>query len=116
MNGLLVWARLNTLPGLVPTAFDVPTGQRCAGWASLAGPFVFLLAAIAATLARQATDVVVPKRLPVPPDGASPTQVDALLGFVASRFYVYSLGLMAAEAGKRRLFVYLVKGAPSSTW
>ncbi len=114
MSGLLAWAWLFTFPGLVLTALGLPRGQRSAGWLSVPGPFVLLLIALGTVLGLQPTQVVFPNWLPFLSDGAFRSYVDGLsammlviLGFVASLVYVYSLGYMADDPGRRRFFVYL---------
>ncbi|TME97294.1 MAG: NADH-quinone oxidoreductase subunit L [Chloroflexi bacterium] len=108
MMGLLAWAWVFTLPGLVLTALGVPRDRRYAGYASLAGPVVLLVVAVVAS------SVAFENWLPFLPDGAYRALADelsalmlAILGFVAAVVYVYSLGYMAGDPGKRRFFVYL---------
>jgi len=112
--GLLDWAWLFTLPGLILTALGVPRDQRQAGYASLAGPIVMLLVAIVAFIGGGQAAVDVPNWLPFLPDGDFRLLADplsalmlAILGFVASLVYIYSLGYMATDPGRRRFFVYL---------
>ncbi len=112
MSGLLVWGWLFTLPGLALTALGVPSGQRRAGWASLPGPIVLLVVAVASL--SQGAEVVLPDWLPFLSDGAFRSHVDglsafmlAILGFISVLVYVYSLGYMADDPGRRRFFVYL---------
>ncbi len=114
MSGLLAWAWLFTLPGLVLTALGLPRGRRAAGWLSVPGPFVLLIVALATVVNLQPAQVVFPNWLPVLSDGAFRSYVDGLsammlviLGFVAALVYVYSLGYMADDPGRRRFFVYL---------
>jgi NADH-quinone oxidoreductase subunit L len=114
MIGLLAWAWVLSLPGLVLTAAGIPRGQKYAGYASLPGPIVLLVLATAAFLGGGEASVVIPNWLPFLPDGAYRALADplsalllAILGFVASLVYVYSLGYMADDPGKRRFFVYL---------
>src|SRR5438067_1841359 len=114
MIGLLAWAWLFTLPGLVLTAFGVPPGRRRAGYASLAGPVVLLVAAVLALVQGGSYAVAFEGWLPFLPDGAYRALADplsalmlAILGFVATLVYVYSLGYMADDPGRRRFFVYL---------
>jgi NADH-quinone oxidoreductase subunit L len=114
MIPLLAWAWLFTLPGLVITALGVPRSQKGAGYASLPGPFVLLIVAVIGLITGGSYDVVFDNWLPFLPDGAFRTLADplsalmlAILGFVAAIVYVYSLGYMADEPGKRRFFVYL---------
>jgi NADH-quinone oxidoreductase subunit L len=111
---VLAWSWVFTLPGLVLTALGVPRGQRSAGYASLAGPIVLLIVAILAFLAGGQFAVDVPNWLPFLPDGDFRLLADplsalmlAILGFVASLVYIYSLGYMATDPGRRRFFVYL---------
>ncbi len=114
MSALLAWAWLFTLPGLALTARGLPGGQRRAGWLSVPGPFVLFAVAVAALLSPGTASVVIPGWLPFLADGAYRAYADALaalmlaiLGFVAALVYVYSLGYMADDPGKRRFFVYL---------
>ena len=114
MMPLLAWAWVFTLPGLVLTALGVPTDRRHAGYASLAGPFVLLIVAILALLGGGSASVAFDSWLPFLPDGAYRALADelsalmlAILGFVAAVVYVYSLGYMADDPGRRRFFVYL---------
>jgi NADH-quinone oxidoreductase subunit L len=114
MIGLLAWAWLFTLPGLVLTALGVPHGQRRAGYASLPGPIVLLLVALAALVSGGSASVVFDNWLPFLPDGAFRALADplsalmlAIVGFVATLVYIYSLGYLADDAGRRRFFVYL---------
>jgi NADH-quinone oxidoreductase subunit L len=112
--GLLCWAWLFTLPGLVLTAVGVPSGRKGAGYASLAGPVVLLLVGLAALISGGSATVQYDNWLPFLPDGAFRILADplsalmlAILGFVATLVYVYSLGYMADDRGRRRFFVYL---------
>jgi NADH-quinone oxidoreductase subunit L len=114
MMGLLAWAWLFTLPGLVLTALGFPRDRRQAGYASLAGPFVLLIVAVIALLSGGSSSVAFENWLPFLPDGAYRALADelsalmlAILGFVAAVVYVYSLGYMADDPGRRRFFVYL---------
>ena len=114
MMGLLAWAWVFTLPGLVLTALGVPRDRRYAGYASLAGPVVLLVVAVVALLGGGSSSVAFENWLAFLPDGAYRALADelsalmlAILGFVAAVVYVYSLGYMADDAGKRRFFVYL---------
>lgn len=112
--GLLAWAWVFTLPGLVLTALGVPREQRAAGYASLAGPIVLLVVAVVALVGGGQAAVDVPNWLPFLPDGDFRLLADTLsafmlsiLGFVATLVYIYSLGYMAEDPGRRRFFVYL---------
>ncbi|TME29432.1 MAG: NADH-quinone oxidoreductase subunit L, partial [Chloroflexi bacterium] len=112
--GLLAWAWVFTLPGLVLTALGVPRDRRYAGYASLAGPVVLLVVAVVALLGGGSSSVAFENWLAFLPDGAYRALADelsalmlAILGFVAAVVYVYSLGYMADDPGKRRFFVYL---------
>ncbi len=114
MIGLLAWAWLFTLPGLVLTAFGVPGNRRSAGYASLLGPPVLFVVAVAALVGGGSTSVQFDNWLPFLPDGAFRALADelsalmlAILGFVATLVYVYSIGYMADDPGRRRFFVYL---------
>ena len=114
MMGLLAWAWVFTLPGLVLTALGVPRDRRYAGYASLAGPVVLLVVAVVALLGGGSSSVAFENWLPFLPDSAYRALADelsalmlAILGFVAAVVYVYSLGYMADDPGKRRFFVYL---------
>jgi NADH-quinone oxidoreductase subunit L len=114
MMGVLAWAWVLTLPGLVLTALGVPRDRRYAGYASLAGPFVLLIIAVIALLGGGSSSVAFDNWLPFLPDGAYRALADelsalmlAILGFVAAVVYVYSLGYMTDDPGKRRFFVYL---------
>jgi len=114
MMGLLAWAWLFTLPGLVLTALGFPRDRRQAGYASLAGPFVLLIVAVIALLGGGSSNVAFESWLPFLPDGAYRALADelsalmlAILGFVAAVVYVYSLGYMADDPGRRRFFAYL---------
>jgi NADH-quinone oxidoreductase subunit L len=114
MMTLLAWAWVFTLPGLVLTALGVPNDRRHAGYASLAGPFVLLIVAVLALLGGGSSSVAFDSWLPFLPDGAYRALADelsalmlAILGFVAALVYVYSLGYMADDPGRRRFFVYL---------
>ncbi len=112
MSALLPWTWVLTLPGLVLTAAGV--GRR-PGIASIWGPLVMLLAALAwfATGAVPG-DVVIPNWAPFLPDGSLHLRADALaalmlaiLGFVSFFVYVYSLSYMEGDPGQRRFFCYL---------
>jgi NADH-quinone oxidoreductase subunit L len=114
MMPILAWAWVLTLPGLVLTSLGVPPGQKRAGYASIPGPFVLLVLAVAALLGGGSYEVVIPNWLPFLPDGAFRALADplsalllAILGLVAGLVYVYSLGYMAEDPSKRRFFVYL---------
>src|SRR6267143_182897 len=114
MIGLLAWAWVFTLPGLVLTALGVPKGQKSAGYASIPGPIVMLLVAIAGLASGSTATVQFDNWLPFLPDGAFRALADPLsalmlviLGFVATLVYIYSLGYMADDPGKRRFFAYL---------
>ena len=111
---VLAWAWLFTLPGLLLTALGVPGSRRAAGYASLPGPVVLLVAAVAALIRGGSYPVQFANWLPFLPDGSFRTLADplsalmlAILGFVAIVVYVYSLGYMADDPGRRRFFVYL---------
>jgi NADH-quinone oxidoreductase subunit L len=110
--GLLAWAWLFTLPGLVLSARGVPA--RRPPYASLPGPFVVLGVAVAALVSGGSATIQFDNWLPFLPDGAFRLLADelsalmlAILGFVAALVYVYSLGYMAEDPGRRRFFVYL---------
>jgi NADH-quinone oxidoreductase subunit L len=114
MMPLLAWSWLFTLPGLILTGLGVPSGQRKAGYASLLGPLALLVVAVIALIQGGSFAVTFDGWLPFLPDGAYRALSDplsalmlAILGFVAFLVYVYSLGYMAADPGKRRFFVYL---------
>jgi NADH-quinone oxidoreductase subunit L len=114
MMSLLAWAWLFTLPGLVLTASGVPSGRNRAGYASLAGPVVMLVVAVLALVGGGSYAVAFENWLPFLADGAYRALADplsalllAILGFVATLVYIYSLGYMAGDPGKRRFFVYL---------
>src|SRR5437870_1328267 len=114
MMGVLAWAWIFTLPGLVLTAFGVPGNRRSAGYASLPGPLVMLVVAVAALVSGGSATVQFENWLPFLPDGAFRALADplsalmlAILGFVATLVYVYSLGYMADDPARRRFFVYL---------
>lgn len=114
MMPLLAWAWLFTLPGLVLTAFGIPSKPKHAGYASLAGPFVMLIVGVVALVQGGFYAVTFDNWLPFLPDGAYRALADplsalmlAILGFVAACVYVYSLGYMAGDPAKRRFFVYL---------
>ena len=114
MMGVLAWAWVLPLPGLVLTGLGVPASRRYAGYASVPGPFVLLVLAVAALLSGGQTAVEVPNWLPFLSDGSYRALADALsalmlaiLGFVAALVYVYSLGYMADDPSRRRFFVYL---------
>ena len=114
MMQILAWAWLFTLPGLLITALGVPRGQKRAGYASLAGPAVLLVVAVVALVQGGSYAVTFANWLPFLPDGAYRALADplsalmlAILGFVAVCVYVYSLGYMSDDPGKRRFFVYL---------
>jgi len=114
MIGLLAWAWLFTLPGLVLTAIGVPRNTKQAGFASIPGPVVMLVVALAALANGGTASVQFDNWLPFLPDGAFRALADPLsalmlviLGFVATLVYIYSLGYMADDPGRRRFFVYL---------
>jgi NADH-quinone oxidoreductase subunit L len=114
MIGLLAWAWVFTLPGLVLTALGIPKSQKQAGWASIPAPIVMLVIALAALANGGTATVQFDNWLPFLPDGAFRALADplsalmlAILGFVAALVYVYSLGYMAEDPGRRRFFVYL---------
>jgi NADH-quinone oxidoreductase subunit L len=111
---ILAWAWVLTLPGLLLTALGVPGNRRSAGYASLPGPIVLLLVAVAALVGGGSASVQFENWLPFLPDGAFRALADelsalmlAILGFVATLVYVYSLGYMSDDPGRRRFFVYL---------
>src|SRR5438552_16228317 len=104
MMGLLAWAWVFTLPGLVLTALGVPSDRRRAGYASLAGPVVLLIVAVIALIGGGSSSVVFDGWLPFLPDGAYRALADelgalmlAILGFIASVVYVYSLGYLSDD-------------------
>src|SRR5207253_2928512 len=112
--GLLAWAWLFPLPGLVLTALGLPAGQKRSGYASIPGPVVMLVIALAGLANSGSATVQFDNWLPFLPDGAFRALADPLsslmlviLGFVATLVYVYSLGYMADDPGRRRFFVYL---------
>jgi NADH-quinone oxidoreductase subunit L len=114
MMPLLAWAWVFTLPGLVLTAFGAFSKSRRAGYASVPGPLVVLLVAVVALLNGGSANVEFQNWLPFLPDGAFRALADelsalllAILGLVATLVYVYSLGYMADDPGRRRFFVYL---------
>jgi NADH-quinone oxidoreductase subunit L len=114
MIQLLAWSWLFTLPGLLLTAFGVPAGRKNAGYASLPGPVVLLIVSVIALISGSSFAVAFENWLPFLPDGAFRALADplsalmlAILGFVASLVYIYSLGYMADDPDKRRFFVYL---------
>src|SRR5207244_3280389 len=114
MIDLLAWAWLFTLPGLILTALGVPPGKKYAGLASIPGPIVLLLVGIAGLAGGGTATVQFDNWLPFLPDGAFRALADPLsalmlviLGFVATLVYIYSLGYMADDPGRRRFFVYL---------
>src|SRR5215216_4279942 len=114
MMPLLAWSWLFSLPGLVLTAAGVPGSRRQAGYASLGGPPALLIVSVAALVMQGQYEVVIPNWLPFLPDGAFRTLADplsalllAILGFVATLVYIYSLGYMADDPARRRFFVYL---------
>jgi NADH-quinone oxidoreductase subunit L len=114
MMGLLAWAWVFTLPGLVLTGLGVPGTRRGAGYASVPGPVVLLVVAVLALLEGGSTSVQFDNWLPFLPDGAFRALADqlsalmlAILGFVAALVYIYSLGYLSEDPGRRRFFVYL---------
>jgi len=114
MMPLLAWSWVFTLPGLLLTALGVPSSRNKAGYASLAGPPLLLLVALAALLNGGSYAVAFDNWLPFLPDGAYRALADplsalllAILGFVATLVYFYSLGYMATDPARRRFFVYL---------
>src|SRR5215831_8636075 len=114
MMALVAWSWLFSLPGLVLTAAGVPPSRKHAGYASLAGPPVLLIVALAGLISQGQYRVDIPNWLPFLPDGAFRTLADplsalmlAILGFVATLVYVYSLGYMSDDPSRRRFFVYL---------
>ncbi|HLZ30237.1 MAG TPA: proton-conducting transporter membrane subunit [Chloroflexota bacterium] len=111
---VLAWAWVLTLPGLLLTAAGVPGNRKSAGYASLPGPVVLLLVAVAALVGGGSASVQFENWLPFLPDGSFRALADplsalmlAILGFVAIVVYVYSLGYMSEDPGRRRFFVYL---------
>src|SRR5262249_45623233 len=114
MSALLAWSWLFSLPGLVLTAAGGPRDKPKAGYASIPGPARLLIVATAALIGGQQYSVDIPNWLPFLPDGAFRTLADplsslllAILGFVATLVYIYSLGYMADDRARRRFFVYL---------
>jgi NADH-quinone oxidoreductase subunit L len=114
MTAVANWAWAFTLPGLVLTALGVPSNRRYAGYASLLGPIVVLIVGTGALIQGNAVEFEVPNWLPFLPDGSFRVLADPLsallltiLGLVATLVYVYSLGYMADDPGRRRFFVYL---------
>ncbi len=114
MMPILAWAWVFTLPGLLLTALGVPSNRKSAGYASLAGPLVLLIVAVVALVQGGSFSVVFPNWLPFLPDGAFETLADtlsalmlAIVGFVATLVYIYSLGYMADDPSRRRFFVFL---------
>lgn len=111
---LLAWAWAFTLPGLLLTALGVPRARRFAGILSVPGPIVLFVVAVLAIASNASADVVIPGWLPFLPDGAYRARVDqlsavmlAIVGWVAMLVYIYSLGYMAHDPGRRRFFIYL---------
>ncbi|HLQ36652.1 MAG TPA: proton-conducting transporter membrane subunit [Planctomycetota bacterium] len=112
MIGLLPWAWLCTLPGLLLTALG--RGQR-PGLASLPGPLAIGLAGVAFLLGdHQPVLHRTAEWLPLVPDGAFSLRLDGLaavmlcvVGFVSLCVYVYSLSYMRADPGQRRFFCLL---------
>jgi NADH-quinone oxidoreductase subunit L len=115
MSGLLLWAFLFTLPGLLMTALGV--GRR-PGAASQGGPPVIMAVALAALASGANAELDLPGWLPFLPDGAFHLRVDALsavmlavVGAVSTCVYVFSLGYMDPDAegdgNVRRFFCLL---------
>ena len=127
MSGLLLWAWLFTLPGLLLTALGV---GREPGAASLGGPLVMLVVALGALATGAARRPrACPNWLPFLPDGAFHLRVDSLsavmlavVGAVSTCVYVYSLGYMdrGVEGAPRPPFLLLpgllprLDGAPGA--
>jgi NADH-quinone oxidoreductase subunit L len=114
MMQLLAWAWLFTLPGLALTGLGLPGGHKRAGYLSLPGPIVLLVVGAVGLVSGGSAAVQFENWLPFLPDGAFRALADELsalmlviLGFVASVVYIYSLGYMTDDPGKRRFFVYL---------
>jgi NADH-quinone oxidoreductase subunit L len=124
MSALLLWAWLFTLPGLLLTALGA--GKR-PGSASLGGPPVMLIVALAALATGAHAEFEVANWLPFLPDGAFHLRVDplsavmlAVVGAVSTCVYVYSLSYIPDQVGQgqgytpdesavaqRRFFCYL---------
>src|SRR5690349_4791269 len=111
---LLLWAWLFSLPGLALTSAGIPSQRKYAGYASMAGPPVILVAGLVALIAGGSQSFQIPNWLPFLPDPSFSLLADELsalmlviLGFVATAVYFYTLGYMADDAGRRRFFVYL---------
>ena len=112
MNAWLPWAFLAPLPGLLATACG--RGHR-PGLASLPGPLLVFAAGILWLCgAQQPLTVRLEHWLPWLGDGAFALYLDglaavmlAVIGAVATCVYVYSLGYMHDDPGRRRFFVLL---------
>jgi len=112
VNAWLPWAFLAPLPGLLATACG--RGHR-PGLASLPGPLlVFAAGMLWLCGAQQPLTVRIEGWLPWLGDGAFALYLDglaalmlAVIGAVAPCVYVYSLGYMHGDPGRRRFFVLL---------
>ena len=109
---ILAWSFLFTLPGLVLTAL-IPTRRR--GVLSLGGPLALFGLALAYLFEGAPTQSFEqPYWAPFLPDHAFRLLVDplagvmlAVVGFVASCVYVYSLDYMSEDPRARRFFIFL---------
>jgi NADH-quinone oxidoreductase subunit L len=115
MITILAFAWVSTLPGLVLTGLGAPpSSKKLIGFNSLPGPILLLVFAVGALASGGTATVQFDNWLPFLPDGAFRILADplsavmlAILGFVATVVYVFSLGYMADDPGRRRFFVYL---------
>jgi len=111
MSAILPWAWLFPLPGLVLTA----AGFLRPGRASLLGPPALLAAALLWLASGVSeTQVLFPNWVPFLPDGALHFRADplsavmlAIVGFISTGVYVYSLEYMEHDPGQRRFFAFL---------
>ncbi len=112
MSYLLAWACLFTLPGLLVGSSGL---FKKAGWASLLGPTLLLVVAVAWLFGGgQPLNIVLSGWLPFVSSSAFELRIDslsavmlAILGLVSLCVYVYSLGYMADEPGIRRFYAFL---------
>jgi NADH-quinone oxidoreductase subunit L len=111
MSSILLWGWLFTLPGLMLSASGA---GRPRGVLSIPGPAVLGLVALAALLGGVGAEVRFPGWLPFLPDGSFHLRVDSLsaamlavVGFVSTAVYVYSLDYMKGDPGQARFFAFL---------
>src|SRR6266849_5277380 len=124
MIQVLAFAWVSTLPSLVLTALSVVRTQsrasygnlpgplilmRSAGYGNLPGPIILLIISVLALVGGGSFELALGNWIPFLPDGAFRILADplsalmlAILGFVATLVYIYSIGYMADDPDKTR--------------